>query len=93
MTNNTSVFTDATQQMNNIPNYSEIYRRFCREQSINIDKKFILWIDEVEQLVITGINVKLIQLDYKDFYSFFKRGKKAQLVANDLIGDNMWLTL
>jgi len=64
--------------------YSSHYKKYCEKNNINIDYKFINWIDKIENIVLTKTNFHLLDIQDEDM-TFYEQNMSSNNVANYVI--------
>ncbi len=60
--------------------YSEYYIKYCRKNSNVPNTKFIVWVNQVEQIVIKNLNMNLLEIPDEDYMYYYE----SKMSSNDM---------
>ena len=60
--------------------YSEYYIKYCEKNSNAPNAKFIVWVNQVEQIVIKHLNMNLLEIPDEDYMYYYE----SKMSSNDM---------
>jgi hypothetical protein len=76
-----------------ISKYSTWYMKRCDKDKTPIDKKFVKWMNSVEQKVKDTLHYNLLDLPDEPYFVSFENGASADDMAQHVINANLYLVV
>lgn len=68
--------------------YENYYRQHCSKNNLNINNKFIDWINEIENLVMLNYEITLLDLPDENYMYHFENGLSINDMYNIIVSSN-----